>query len=153
VVVEAKEFGWDIGVVSLPHPRSASWNHSSTVHWIDDVRYYVQTDLVFGTLLSPVSAFPSHCVSVWSSAKADHHWFIMDCTFRGFGINAFIPKHWYCGQPWKISLPTIDEIITNVMAIREQFPGVVVMAFKMDLARYFHFIGVDPGQVPFLGGQ
>jgi hypothetical protein len=155
-IVAGVEFGWDIGIVGLPTPRSAGRNHPSAMQHIDDVHHYVATELAHGCLLGPVSRsqlpFPVAISPLGAVPKPGSLRFriITDCTFAGYGINAFIPKRWYRGGPWKISLPTIDDIIQDIAAVREKYPGEQIVGFRMDLSRYFRFIGVDPGQTPFL---
>ena len=155
-IIDGIRFGWDIGIVGVPKPKSATRNHPSAIDHLNDVRHYVATELAHGCLLGPVSRndlpFPI-TISPLGAVPKPHslrHRIITDCSFNGYGINAFIPKRWYRGQYWKITLPGIDDIINDIREVKLRNPGEEVVGFKMDLSRYFRCIGVDPGQVPFL---
>jgi hypothetical protein len=155
-IMEGIVYGWDIGVVGPATPSSATRNHPSAVEHIDDVRAYVAEELAHGALLGPlkrhllpfkVAVTPLGAVPKLNSARRR---IITDCSFSGKGINAWIPKQWYRGQPWKIRLPTVDDIAAAIVQCQLKFPGEPIVGFKIDLARYFRNIGIDPGQSVFL---
>ena len=158
-ILEGLHFGWDIGLVGSPTPISASRNHPSAVEFSDDVRHYIKTELAYGCILGPLSRrklpFPVSVCPLGAVPKqlSLRRRIITDCTFSGKGINNWIPKRWYRGRYWKIDLPTVDSIIALIKRVREQYPGEIVVGFKMDLSRYFRYLLVDPGQSPYLALQ
>ena len=122
-IIDGIQFGWDIGIVGVPRPKSATRNHPSAVDHLDDVRHYVATELAHGCLLGPVSRrdlpFPVTISPLGAVPKPGslRYRIITDCSFNGAGINAFIPKRWYRGQYWKITLPGIDDIIEDIREV------------------------------------
>ena len=155
-IMDGLLFGWDIGICGNPSPASATHNHPSAREFIDDVRNYIHVELQHGSIIGPLQRdalpFPVFVAPLGAVPKphSARRRIITDLTFSGKGINNWIPKRWYRDQYWKISLPTIDDIVAAIKRSRERFPGVQSMGFKMDLSRYFRFLGVDPGQIPFL---
>lgn len=54
-ITDSMKFGWDIGIISLPEPHSARQNHPSARNFPDDVRHYINTELMHGSIIGPLS--------------------------------------------------------------------------------------------------
>ena len=155
-IVESIQFGWDLGLDSNPSPRDARYNHPSANKFDEHAQTYIDAELGFGALAGPfeegefpftVAACPLGTVP---KSGSDTRRTITDCTFSGFGINEWISKQFYRGQPWNLHLPGIDNIVTMVENCRKKHPGEEIFLFKLDLSRYYRNWRVCPGNIPFL---
>jgi hypothetical protein len=74
---------------------------------------------------------------------------IVDLSFpspSGHEVNLSVNKNSYVGTPFSLKLPTVD-IICQVLNI----VGSNVKIFKVDLARAFRQLHVDPFDIKYLG--
>ena len=156
-IVAALRYGWDLGLDSSPEPRDAAHNHPSARDQEPSVEKYIQTELAHGCLLGPINPatlpFMVRRAPLATVPKKDSLLYrvITDCTDAGYGINMWIAKHMYRGENWKLSLPTLDDIVDHIQATIDTYPGEDVLGAKLDLSRYFRNIFVDPGQTHLLG--
>ena len=154
-VIESLRFGWDLSLVGVPTPKDAVRNHPSAINNFNDTQLYIDTELAHGCLVGPIlsAPFKVFCSPLGSVPKtgSSSRRTITDCSNRGKGINAFIPKQMYRGSPYKIKLPGIDDLIGCISKTRAAFPGQRIVGFKMDLSRYYRNLFVDLGQACYLG--
>ena len=155
-IVESVKFGWDLGLDANPSPRDARNNHPSANEFDSHVQAYIDAELGFGALAGPYDEgdfpFPVAACPLGTVPKtgSDTRRTITDCTFSGFGINEWISKQTYRGQPWNLRLPGIDNIVTMVENCRKEYPGEDIVLFKLDLSRYYRNWRVCPGNIPYL---
>jgi hypothetical protein len=74
---------------------------------------------------------------------------IVDLSFpsaQGHAVNMSVPLHSYVGTPFSLKLPSVDTIcqVLNIV-------GKHAKIFKVDLARAFRQLHVDPFDVKYLG--
>ena len=154
-IIESLTFGWDLSLCPNPQPKDATRNHPSAINNFSDTQLYIDTEIAHGCLVGPIVSAPFKitCSPLGSVPKtgSSSRRTITDCTNRGRGINAFIPKQMYRGQFYKTKLPGIDDLINCIRKTRAAFPGQKVVGFKMDLSRYYRNLFVDLGQTRFLG--
>jgi hypothetical protein len=116
----------------------------------------VATELAHGCYIGPLDPaqlpFPVAVTPLGAVPKVNSTRFhiITDCTYSEKGINHWIPKQWYRGKPHFIKLPTVDSIVAGVKKVRLRHPGARIVGFKVDIARFFQNLGIDPGQSPYL---
>jgi hypothetical protein len=140
-ILDGIVYGWDIGVFGVPCPSSTKQNHPSAISFADDVCHYLSTKLAHGCLLGPLDSsrlpFPVSVTPLGTIPKqnSDRQRIITDCTFNDKGINAWIPKQWYRGQPRLIKIPTVDSIVAQIKLVHDKYPSTCIVGFKMDLDR------------------
>ena len=141
--------------MGTPSPADARYNHPSAINHPSDTTEYITKELEHGCLVGPLhnTPFKVACSPLGSVPKPGSitQRTITDCTFNGRGINAWIPQHFYRGQPFKISLPGTGDIVDAIRRVKAKYPGEPILGFKMDLSRYYRNLWVDPGQAKFLG--
>ena len=155
-IVDAVRYGWDLGLSSNPLPRDALRNHPSARDFPDDILDYLHKEQLHGCIIGPLPPdlpFPFFAMPLGTVPKTNSavRRTITDCTNAGFGINHWIPKNWYRGEPWHIRLPNVDSIVDMVRKVKMLYPGEPVLGAKMDLSRYYRNWKVDPSQANFLG--
>ena len=71
----------------------------------------------------------------------------MDLSFpKNQSVNAFVECDSYLGTDFVLTLPSIDNVVQSVIKL-----GRGSHLFKIDVARVFRHIKVDPGDFKFLG--
>ena len=127
-ILESVRFGWDLGLSENPTPRDAKFNHPSARDHEADVEAYIQAELYHGALCGPFNEdslpfpFAASPLGTVPKANLDVRRTITDCTFRGMGINEWISKEFYRGEPWDLHLPGIDDVVRMVEDCRAEFP-------------------------------
>ena len=155
-ILESVRYGWDLGLSENPAPRDAKFNHPSARDHEADVEAYIQAELLHGAMCGPFSEdslpfpFAASPLGTVPKANSDVRRTITDCTFRGMGINEWISKELYRGEPWDLHLPGIDDVVRMVEDCRAEFPDEKIVLYKLDLSRYYRNWRVNPGDVPFL---
>ena len=154
-LVAAIKFGWDIDIIGSPHPKDAERNNASAMRFPEHVSHYVEKEQDFGALVGPFNIkdlpfkiFRSPFGSVF---KVHSEWrrTVTDCSQLDLGINAYINPKVYRSVPWKLSLPTSATIIKRIIQVREKYPDQRVMLFKVDMARWYRWLQVDPAALPY----
>ena len=155
-ILQSVKYGWDLGLSDNPQPRDAKFNHPSARQFEADVEAYIHAELQHGAMCGPFKEgdlpfpFAASPLGTVPKANSDIRRTITDCTFRGMGINEWISKKLYRGDPWDLHLPGIDDVIKMVDECREEFPDEEIVLYKLDLSRYYRNWRVNPGDVPFL---
>ena len=71
----------------------------------------------------------------------------MDLSFpKGQAVNSNVTSNVYLGTEFVLTLPTIDDIISNILAV-----GKGALLYKIDIARAFRQLKIDPADYKFLG--
>ena len=74
---------------------------------------------------------------------------ILDLSWPpGVSVNSGIPKDIYLGEPYKLKLPTLDDLVTRIWEL-----GRGCCLFTLDLARAYRQLRSDPLDWPLLGFQ
>ena len=143
-------FGWDLSFTEEPRPKDAQWNLQGASLFHEDIQTYIDQELAFGALVGPFvqselpfSVFCSPLNTVKKKNSAVRRT-VVDCTQLDQGINKFIDAHLHRGTFWKLSLPTSSTIISLIQRTRNRYPGQRVLIFKLDMARWYRWIILDP---------
>jgi len=137
----------------IPTPNTA--NHASALHHPSDVTKYVTTEVAEGAMLGPF-AEPlftpwSHCNPLMTrpkKASADRR-VILDLSFPhapGHSVNGGTPTDVYEDKPYKLRLPTIQDLAALVVKCG---PGSFL--FSRDIARCYRQLPIDPADWPLVG--
>ena len=65
---------------------------------------------------------------------------------KGQALNSNFSSNVYWGTEFVLTLPTIDDIINNILATSRG-----ALLYKVDIARAFRQIKIDPADYKFLG--
>jgi hypothetical protein len=128
-------------------PNSAVTNHGSALKFPEAVDTYFRTETHFGAMLGPFPdpPFPDlHC-SPHMTAHKDGS----DLSFSSAqrqAVNASVSKFTYVGTPFSLKLLTVDIICQALNIV-----GQKVKIFKVELARAFRQLHVDPFDINYLG--
>ena len=149
------EYGWPMNFVSPVPPTPTTCNHGSATAYVQHVRDYLQKETQLGALLGPFEAPP---FSPWfqvnplmTAAKKDtaSRRIITDLSWPpGASVNAGIPRDQYLGSPYKLRLPTVDDMVALML---KHGPGCYM--YSVDLARAYRQLRCDPLDWPLLGSQ
>jgi hypothetical protein len=134
-------------------PNLAVTNHGSALQFPAEVDSYFREETHFGAMLGPFPdpPFPDlHCSPLMTAPKdGSKRRIIVDMSFpspSGHSVNLSVNKHSYVGTPFSLRLPTVDTIcqVLNIM-------GKNTKIFKVDLARAFRQLHLDPFDVKYMG--
>jgi hypothetical protein len=127
-------------------------NHASAIKFPDQVQKYINDELSHGALKKvDVKDFAFiHRPPLMSRPKdVDNRRIILDLSWPkspGASVNACVPDNRYLNTEFVLKLPTVDTICRIINAFE-----VPVMLYKIDLARAFRQIPIDPLDVAYLG--
>ena len=139
---------------SRAHPPSPSHtNHSSATAFPQDIRRYIKKEIFYGSIAGP---FPQPPFTPWfqtnplmSRPKKDStdRRVILDLSWPlDFSVNDGIDKLTYLGNPYKLYLPCVDDLINLVI---KHGPGCYL--YSRDMARAYRQLRCDPADWPLLG--
>ena len=148
------DFGWPANYTAAAIPTSASTNHGSALAFPQHVSSYLETELEHGALLGPFDTPP---FAPWFQVNAlmsrpkkstdNARRIIMDLSWPpNLSVNDGIPRDTYCGTPYKLRLPTVDDAVELIL---KHGPGCVL--FSIDLSRAYRQLRTDPLDWPLLG--
>ena len=143
-------YGWDLSFTEQPKPKDVQWNLQGASLFEKDVQSYIDQELGFGALVGPFTQsdlpFKVYCspLNTMRKKNSEVRRTVVDCTQLDHGINGFIDAHLHRGTYWKLSLPTSSTIISLIQRARQNFPGQRVLIFKIDMARWYRWIILDP---------
>ena len=152
LLLDCLEFGWPTNYKPGAPLRSTFQNHGSGVAFLDDIENYVHTELKHGALLGPFQVtpvFPLHLNPLMRRPKKNFttQRVIMDMSWpNGQSVNDGIPSDSYLSGPFEVHLPLVDFMADR---LRSLGPGAPI--YKMDLARGYPQLRVDPADWPLLG--
>jgi hypothetical protein len=127
-------------------PNLAVTNHGSANQFPAAVDSYLSEEIQFGAILGPFLDPPFqdlHYSPLMTAPKdGNKRCIIVDLSFTSgqtYAVNTTVSKTHYVGTPFSLKLPTVDSIcqVLNVL-------GKDVKIFKIDLARAFRQLHVDP---------
>lgn len=145
------EFGFPINHnPDISFSSSTVPNHKGAVDFPASVASYIQKELGMSGIIGPFKNNPLSvplAVSPMNTVpKADgvarRH--IVDLSFQG--INDGIDKDNFLGDPFKLKLPTVDDISALIRGY-----GPACLLHKRDLSRAYRQFPVDPGDLDKLG--
>lgn len=154
-ICDLLEFGFPLGFSSNLPPVSNSRNHSGAFHYPNSVDEYIVTELDFGATMGPFKHdpfdFPWPCayspLNTVPKKNSSKRRIIVDLSWPiGAGVNFFIPKDSYLGDPVKFSFPTVDDFCS---LIRTKGKGCLL--YKLDLSRAYRQLPICPGDIPLMG--
>jgi hypothetical protein len=134
-------------------PNLAVSNHGSAIQFPAEVDNYFSEEIHFGAMLGPFPdpPFPDlNCSPLMTAPKdGNKRRIIVDLSFtsgQSHAVNTTVSKFQYVGMPFSLQLPTVETIcqVLNVV-------GKNVKIFKVDLARAFRQLHVDPFDIKYLG--
>ena len=150
-LVDFLAYGWPVNY----HPSSpliaTTDNHPSALGYDSDIDFYVTTEFSFGALAGPFSHPPiPHCHTspLMTKPKKDsqHRRVIVDLSWPdGAAVNDGIPTDVYLDGPASITLPTVEFMEGRLLRF-----GKGAYLYKMDLARGYRQLRVDPNDWPLL---
>ena len=148
-------YGWDMSFTEEPKPRDAKWNLQGASLFEKDVQAYIDQELHFGALVGPFEQhelpFPVYCSPINTVPKKNSatRRTVVDCTQLGAGINGFVDAHLHRGKFWKLTLPNSQTIVELIQRTRQRYPGQRVLIFKLDMARWYRWLILDPVAATF----
>ena len=149
------EFGFPLGI-----DRSDShWlipstdNHPSALFNVHALRDYLITETELLALVGPFDCPPFHPFMISpmmlreKDRSAQTFRTIVDLSWPpGASVNACIPKDTYLGEPYKVSLPTVDDLIQQILQA-----GQGCYVYIRDLSRAYRQLRICPLDYPLLG--
>ena len=154
-IADAILFGWDLSFTETPFPKDAARNNASALQFPAHVLHYVEKEVGFGALVGPFEAhelpFPFYRSPFGSVDKALSKWrrTVTDCSQVSGGINSYINPRLHRNAPWKLTLPNSASIIRAILRTRAKYPGQRVFLWKLDMARWYRWIQIDPAGIPY----
>lgn len=153
MVVEFLRYGWPVGFEGPLPQVSECVNHQGARDFPRDVGEFLKKELEMGAVIGPFKSSPfpgqdriSPLNTVPKKGSSERR-VILDLSFpEGKSINEGIPRESYLGDPFRLSFPSIDNLVELV---KEKGPG--CQLFKRDLKRAYRQIPVCPGDVHLLG--
>ena len=148
------EFGWPMDCSTQHRPVPVYSNHTSAQDYPRQVTEYIHTETLYRSLIGPFNhpPFTPWCQTnaLMTRPKRDsliNRRVILDLSWpAGFSVNDGIPQDTYLGQPYKLQLPTAEDMMN---LIRRHGRGCFM--YSRDLARAYRQLRSDPLDWPLLG--
>jgi hypothetical protein len=128
-------------------------NHGSALQFPAAVDNYFSTEINLGSIFSPFSDPPLqelHCSPRMTAPKdGSGRRIIVNLSYpspQQQSVNILVSKTTYVGTPFQLKLPTIDNICQVLNSV-----GKNIKNFKVDLARAFRQLYLDPFDIKYLG--
>jgi hypothetical protein len=148
------EYGFPLDINTKDFiPSKEAKNHPSALNYIEHVKNYIIEEMNEGAILGPYESLPYdnvHVSPLMTRPKNENNRrVIVDLSYPyeyGRSVNSVICPDIYLGTAYGLKLPTVDticDIINNT-------PGEVKL-FKIDLARAFRPLSIDPADIVNLG--
>jgi hypothetical protein len=150
--LHALKYGFPLDVGTGFMPSNNNYNHSSADKYPDHVGNYISKETAAGALKRlDGNLFKFQHTSPLMSRPKDSNGrrIILDLSWPHeirASINACVPVDSYLNKKFILKLPTVDNIVSIVNSF-----STPVHIFKIDLARAFRQIPLDPLDVAFLG--
>ena len=126
--------------------------HPSALEYPTHVEQYLNEECNMVAIYGPVTGPPfgksTHTSTFITRSKAGSHkrCVIIDLSWPlGASVNHFSPETEYLGTFYKLKLPTVDDFVERLVHL-----GKGCMMYKIDLARAFRQLPVDPCDYPLL---
>ena len=125
-------------------------NHHSATRFTQEIDEYFKKELDQGGILGPVAEVKSdmfHCSPLLTRPKdVVKRRVIVNLSHpNGGSVNEFVDKFRFDHRPFTLKLILIDDIVKEILALHDP------MLFKIDVARAFQNLKVDPVDVLKLG--
>ena len=152
IVCEFLEFGWPVNYVAPYPPMPALSNHTSAIAFPAAMTEYINTESIqHKALIGPFSGVPFTSFQtspLMSRPRKDpsKRRIILDLSFPDRSVNDGIPSDVYLGVPYKLRLPTVDDLVA---LIQVHGPGSYI--YGHDLHRAYRQWRTDPTDWPLLG--
>jgi hypothetical protein len=147
------EFGWPISYAANQPPTPADAKHASAWAYPRDIETYLDTERAHGAILGPFSQTPfqpwfqTNALMTRPKKTSEARRVIMDLSWpHSLSVNDGVTSGFYCGVPYKLQLPTVDDAIA---LIQKHGPGCFL--YSVDLARAYRQLRSDPLDFPLLG--
>ena len=149
-LIQHLEFGFPLGLNSLPDLKSAARNHGSAYQWYSHVDKFVCTEVRECGMTGPFQ-FAPWWNSVVSPVMTAHkkplsRRTVFDATFGEKSLNNATPSDLYMGQPTHYTFPKIEDY--RMMIIKA---GQGAFMWKRDLSRFFLQLPMDPAEYHRVG--
>ena len=149
-IVQFMEFGFPLGLSSLPDLECVERNHGSAYMWFNHVDKFVCTEVSEGGLTGPFEQAPwwNTIISPLMTAhkKELSRRTVFDATFGVKSLNNSTPSDYYMGLPCKYTFPKIQDYKDMVLT---SGPGAFM--WKRDLSRFFLQLPLDPTEYHRVG--
>ena len=149
-IVQFMEFGFPLGLSSLPDLECATRNHGSAYMWFDHVDKFVCTEVSEGGMSGPFEKAPwwNTIVSPLMTAhkKPMSRRTVFDATYGERSLNNSTPSDFYMGMPCKYTFPKIQDYKNMILTCG---PGAFM--WKRDLSRFFLQLPLDPTEYHRVG--
>ena len=148
------EYGFPISYMLPLMPLPAASNHGSATRFPSHVDHYITTELQYRTLCGPFHAPPFHpfqtsALMTAPKKDSDKRRVILDLSFpQGFSVNSGIPRDSYLSSPYKLHLPSAQDLRHQITKT-----GQGCLLWSVDLKRSYRQLRVCPLDWPLLGFQ
>ena len=144
------KFGFPLNIASREQiTNNAQDNHASANEYGEEIDAFFKTELEEGALFGPFEEEP-HPVFTWAPLmtrpKGTGRRVILDLTYGDHSVNNHTDRTCYDGMSFKLTLPTLDALIPTLQSL-----GSEARVFKIDVARAFRHVPIDPGDAIHLG--
>ena len=149
-LVQFIEYGFPLGLSSLPDLECSRRNHGSAYMWYDHVDKFICTEIQEGGLSGPFQKVPwwNAIISPLMTAhkKVMSRRTVFDATFGERSLNNNTPGDHYMGLPCKYTFPKIQDYKEMILTCG---PGCLM--WKRDLSRFFLQLPLDPAEYHRVG--
>ena len=149
-IVQYIEFGFPLGLTSLPDLECTTRNHGSAYMWYDHVDKFICTEVTEGGLSGPFRKAPwwNNVISPLMTAhkKVKSRRTVFDASFGEKSLNNSTPSDYYMGLPCKYTFPKIQDYKEMILNCG---PGAFM--WKRDLSRFFLQLPLDPTEYHRVG--
>ena len=149
-VIQFMEFGFPLGLSSLPDLACSTRNHGSAYMWYDHVDKFICSEVTEGGMSGPFAQAPwwNIIVSPLMTAhkKVRTRRTVFDATFGEKSLNNSTPSDLYMGLPCKYTFPKIQDYKEMILAC-----GTGAYMWKRDLSRFFLQLPLDPSEYHRVG--
>ncbi len=140
------EYGFPLGFEGTTVPTPTYKNHQSATAYPDSINEFLTTELTQGSLLGPFDHPPfnpwTQVSPLMTRPKRDSHSrrVIVDLSFPpNASVNSFTPTETYCGQPFKLRLPSAGTLQQKISDMNCK-----CFLYSCDIARAYRNIPTDP---------
>ena len=149
-LVQNLEFGFPLGLNSLPDLKSSTRNHGSAYQWYSHVDKFICAEVREGGMTGPFQRAPwwNTVVSPIMTAhkKPLSRRTVFDATFGERSLNNATPSDFYMGQPTHYTFPKIEDYKGMILK-----SGQGAYMWKRDLSRFFLQLPMDPTEYHRVG--
>ena len=151
LLIEYLKFGFPMSISNNDALNITSVvNHHSATQFTDEVDEYFKKELEKGAILGPIAEVRSdmfHCSPLLTRPKdVIKRRVILNLSHpNGSSVNEFVDSYRFDHRPFTLKLISIDDIVKEILDLNDP------MLFKIDVARAFRNLRVDPVDVLKLG--